>query len=74
MNSIGMPKFGEDLNNVTVPVGREAIFVCNVEGLATYKVKLFTLSIHTKIIQPPIKLYIIILYYLNISILCILRF
>ena len=33
-----MPKFGEDLNNVTVPVGREAIFVCNVEGLATYKV------------------------------------
>ncbi|KAF0748855.1 Uncharacterized protein FWK35_00037732, partial [Aphis craccivora] len=33
-----MPKFGEDLNNVTVPVGREAIFICNVEGLATYKV------------------------------------
>lgn len=33
-----MPKFGEDLNNVTVPVGREAKFVCNVEGLATYKV------------------------------------
>jgi len=35
---LGMPKFGEDLNNVTVPVGREAIFICNVEGLATYKV------------------------------------
>lgn len=33
-----MPKFGEDLNNVTAPVGREAIFICNVEGLATYKV------------------------------------
>ncbi|XP_060848719.1 lachesin-like isoform X1 [Rhopalosiphum padi] len=38
IDSTGMPKFGEDLNNVTVPVGREAKFVCNVEGLATYKV------------------------------------
>lgn len=40
-----MPKFGEDLNNVTAPVGREAIFICNVEGLATFKVnykRLFT--------------------------------
>jgi len=35
---VEIPKFGEDLNNVTVPVGREAIFICNVEGLATYKV------------------------------------
>lgn len=33
-----MPKFGEHLNNVTASVGREAIFICNVEGLATYKV------------------------------------
>lgn len=33
-----MPKFGEDLNNLTVPVGREAIFICNIENLATYKV------------------------------------
>lgn len=44
-----MPKFGEDLNNVTVPVGREAIFICNVEGLATYKV-LFTYNINLQTI------------------------
>ncbi|VVC44571.1 Immunoglobulin subtype,Immunoglobulin-like domain,Immunoglobulin-like fold,Immunoglobulin subtype [Cinara cedri] len=35
---VGTPKFGEDLNNVTVSVGREAVFICNVEKLATYKV------------------------------------
>lgn len=47
-----MPKFGEDLNNVTVPVGREAIFICNVEGLATYKVlNLANVLIRNKFIQ-----------------------
>ncbi|XP_050522459.1 lachesin-like [Daktulosphaira vitifoliae] len=38
IDSTGTPKFGEDLNNVTVPVGREAVFVCNVDGLSTFKV------------------------------------
>jgi len=47
-----MPKFGEDLNNVTVPVGREAIFICNVEGLATYKVlNLVNVLIRNKFIK-----------------------
>jgi len=47
-----MPKFGEDLNNVTVPVGREAIFMSNVEGLATYKVlNLVNVSIRNKFIK-----------------------
>ncbi|XP_031337228.1 lachesin-like [Photinus pyralis] len=32
------PKFGEPIKNVTVPVGREAIFTCVVEDLGTYKV------------------------------------
>lgn len=47
-----MPKFGEDLNNVTVPVGREAVFICNVEGLATYKVlNLFDILVINKFIK-----------------------
>lgn len=37
-----MPKFGEDLKNITIAVGREAVFICNVEGLATYKVFFIT--------------------------------
>ncbi|KAK4881543.1 hypothetical protein RN001_004862 [Aquatica leii] len=32
------PKFGEPIRNVTVAVGREAIFTCIVEDLGTYKV------------------------------------
>lgn len=34
----GVPKFGEPITNVTVPVGREATLICVVEDLGTYKV------------------------------------
>ncbi|XP_023708684.2 opioid-binding protein/cell adhesion molecule homolog isoform X2 [Cryptotermes secundus] len=33
-----VPKFGEPITNVTVPVGREATLTCVVDDLATYKV------------------------------------
>lgn len=33
-----LPKFGEPLQNVTVPVGREAVLQCVVDNLQTYKV------------------------------------
>ncbi|XP_033607593.1 lachesin-like [Cryptotermes secundus] len=33
-----VPKFGQPINNVTVPVAREATLACVVEDLATYKV------------------------------------
>lgn len=33
-----LPKFGEVLQNVTVPVGREAVLQCVVDNLQTYKV------------------------------------
>ncbi|XP_055387238.1 lachesin isoform X2 [Condylostylus longicornis] len=33
-----LPKFGEPLQNVTVPVGREAVLQCVVENLQTYKI------------------------------------
>ncbi|XP_076395702.1 neurotrimin isoform X2 [Megachile rotundata] len=33
-----LPKFGKPLNNLTVSVGREAIFTCIVENLGPYKV------------------------------------
>jgi hypothetical protein len=33
-----VPKFGEPITNVTVPVGREATLTCIVDDLATYKV------------------------------------
>ncbi|XP_017474591.1 PREDICTED: uncharacterized protein LOC108365142, partial [Rhagoletis zephyria] len=32
-----LPKFGEPLQNVTIPVGREAILQCVVDNLQTYK-------------------------------------
>nr|CAD7591061.1 unnamed protein product [Timema genevievae] len=32
-----VPKFGEPIINVTVPVGREATLTCVVDDLATYK-------------------------------------
>ncbi|EZA52928.1 hypothetical protein X777_07398 [Ooceraea biroi] len=34
-----LPTFGRPLNNLTVSVGREAIFTCIVEGLGPYKVR-----------------------------------
>jgi hypothetical protein len=34
-----VPKFGQPINNVTIPVAREATLACVVEDLATYKVK-----------------------------------
>lgn len=34
-----VPKFGEPISNVTIPVGREATLTCVVEDLATYKVR-----------------------------------
>ncbi|XP_014612576.1 PREDICTED: protein amalgam-like [Polistes canadensis] len=33
-----LPKFGKPLNNLTISVGREAIFTCIVENLGPYKV------------------------------------
>lgn len=33
-----LPKFGEPLQNITVPVGREALLSCVVDNLQTYKV------------------------------------
>uniref|UniRef100_A0A1A9W2W7 Ig-like domain-containing protein n=1 Tax=Glossina brevipalpis TaxID=37001 RepID=A0A1A9W2W7_9MUSC len=33
-----LPKFGEPLQNVTVPVGREAVLQCVVDNLQTYKI------------------------------------
>ncbi|XP_049828521.1 opioid-binding protein/cell adhesion molecule homolog isoform X1 [Schistocerca gregaria] len=37
-NGTHVPKFAEPISNVTTPVGREAILVCVVEDLSTYKV------------------------------------
>nr|CAD7452203.1 unnamed protein product [Timema tahoe] len=34
---VDVPKFGEPIINVTVPVGREATLTCVVDDLATYK-------------------------------------
>lgn len=34
-----MPKFANPVNNITIPIGREAVFVCVIENLGTYKVK-----------------------------------
>lgn len=36
---VELPKFSEPIINVTVPVGREAILVCVVDDLSTYKVR-----------------------------------
>ncbi|XP_001606663.2 neurotrimin isoform X1 [Nasonia vitripennis] len=36
--SAEMPSFTEAIPNVTIPVGREAVLICVVEGLSTYKV------------------------------------
>ncbi|XP_011498154.1 PREDICTED: lachesin-like [Ceratosolen solmsi marchali] len=36
--STDLPKFGKPLNNLTVSVGREAVFACIVENLGPYKV------------------------------------
>ncbi|KAL5279047.1 LSAMP.2 family protein [Megaselia abdita] len=33
-----LPKFGEVLQNVTIPVGREAVLQCVVDNLQTYKI------------------------------------
>ncbi|XP_049318511.1 opioid-binding protein/cell adhesion molecule homolog isoform X2 [Bactrocera dorsalis] len=33
-----LPKFGEPIQNVTVPVGREAVLQCVVDNLQTYKI------------------------------------
>ena len=35
-----LPRFGKPLNNLTVSVGREAIFACVVENLGPYKVSI----------------------------------
>lgn len=40
---LDLPKFGEMLQNVTVPVGREAVLQCVVDNLQTYKVIYWTL-------------------------------
>lgn len=33
-----LPKFGEPIQNVTVPIGREATLSCTIDNLQTYKV------------------------------------
>ncbi|XP_037032212.1 neurotrimin isoform X2 [Bradysia coprophila] len=33
-----LPKFGERLQNITVPVGRDAVLICVVDNLQTYKI------------------------------------
>ncbi|XP_018804963.1 PREDICTED: lachesin-like, partial [Bactrocera latifrons] len=35
---VDLPKFGEPLQNITVPVGREAVLQCVVDNLQTYKI------------------------------------
>jgi hypothetical protein len=35
-----VPKFGQPINNVTIPVAREATLECVVEDLAMYKVRI----------------------------------
>ncbi|KAG7211710.1 hypothetical protein KM043_010959 [Ampulex compressa] len=35
---VNLPRFGKPLNNLTISVGREAIFTCIVENLGPYKV------------------------------------
>ena len=37
-SSSGLPEFVEDLNNVTVAVGRDATMACMVKNLNDYKV------------------------------------
>ncbi|EFN86149.1 hypothetical protein EAI_13621, partial [Harpegnathos saltator] len=32
-----LPRFGKPLNNLTVSLGREAVFTCIVEDLGPYK-------------------------------------
>lgn len=39
VNVADLPKFGERLQNMTIPVGREALLICVVDNLQTYKVK-----------------------------------
>ena len=39
-----LPQFWGDLSNVTVPVGREASFTCNIKNLGNYKVSHFSRS------------------------------
>lgn len=35
------PRFTEPIGNITVPVGREAMFTCYVHGLGGYRVSIF---------------------------------
>lgn len=39
-----LPKFGERLQNITIPVGREALLICVVDNLQTYKVNQINIS------------------------------
>ncbi|XP_046673781.1 lachesin-like [Homalodisca vitripennis] len=55
-DNIDLPMFGAPINNITIPVGREANLVCTVDNLATYKVAWLRietqtiLTIHTHVI------------------------
>lgn len=44
-----LPKFGEPITNVTVPVGREAIMGCLVEDLGQYKVRIIDIFTEPKL-------------------------
>jgi hypothetical protein len=46
---IDIPKFGEPIQNQTIPVGREAVFSCVVDNLQTYKVSCRILQSHFQI-------------------------
>lgn len=35
------PEFGEEMQNITVPLGRDVVFECVVNNLGSYKVSLF---------------------------------
>lgn len=45
-----LPKFGEPLQNITIAVGREALLICVVDNLQTYKV--------IEIIWPHVYIYL----------------
>ncbi|XP_054268136.1 lachesin-like [Macrosteles quadrilineatus] len=37
-DNVDLPMFGAPINNITIPVGREAYLVCTVDNLGSYKV------------------------------------
>lgn len=48
-----LPKFGERLQNITVPVGRDAVLICVVDNLQTYKVQISFFFLYFFVISLP---------------------